>query len=107
MNLGSCPALGLLTFCGYLLLLLGAAMVWRNRNNFLLWVQDEISFFHRSFSRYTPAGPFYIPRSQSSRFKEVANYVLNSISRLPRTRINGGAILLLIGLFLFVLDFYI
>ena len=107
MNWGSGPALGLLTFCGYLLLLVGAAMVWRNRNNFLLWVQDEISFFHRSFSRYTPAGPFYIPRSQSSRFKEVANYVLNSISRLPRTRINGGAILLLIGLFLFVLDFYI
>ena len=103
---GAGPALGLLTFCGYLLFLLGAAMVWRNRSNFLLWVQDEISFFHRSFSRFTPAGPFYIPRSDTSRFKEVPHYVLNSILRLPRNHI-GGAFLLTVGLLLFLLDFYI
>jgi hypothetical protein len=104
---GAGPALGLLTFCGYLLFLFGAAAVWRNRNSFLLWVQDEISFFQRSFSRYTPVGPFYIPRSESSRFKEVPNYVWNSISRLPGTHINKGAVLLLVGLLLFLLDFYI
>jgi hypothetical protein len=103
---GAGPTLGLLTFCGYLLSLLGAVIVWRNRSNFLLWIQDEISFFHRSFSRYTPAGPFYIPRSYS-RFKSVPDYVLNSISRLSRTRINGGAALLLVGLLLFLLDFFI
>src|SRR5436305_13199221 len=107
MNWGSGPALGLLTFCGYLLLLLGAAMVWRNRNNFLLWVQDEISFFHRSFSRFTPSGPFYIPRSESLRFKEVPHSALSSISRLPRNRINRGALLLFAGLLLFLLDFSI
>jgi hypothetical protein len=73
----------------------------------LLWVQDEISFFHRSFSRFTPAGPFYIPRSESSRIKEVPHYVLHSLARLPRTRINGGAILVFVGLLLFLLDFYI
>jgi hypothetical protein len=103
---GTGPTLGLLTLFGYLLFVFGAAIVWRNRNNFLLWVQDEISFFQRSFSRYTPAGSFYIPRSES-RFKAVPNYVLNSISRLPRSSINGGAVLLLVGLLLFLLDFYI
>jgi len=106
MSWGAGPALGLLTFCGYLLFLFGAVIVWRNRNNFLLWIQDEISFFHRSFSRYIPAGPFYIPRSDS-RFKSVPHYVLNSISRLSRTRIYGGAAFLLVGLLLFLLDFFI
>ena len=104
---GAGPALGLLTFCGYLLFLFGAAMVWRNRSNFLLWMQDEISFFHRSFSRFTAAGAFYIPRSESARFKEVPHYVLNSILRIPRNRINGGALLLFFGLVLLLLDFYI
>src|SRR5437660_11877603 len=100
------PALGLLTFCGYLLCLFGAAIVWRNRNNFLVWVHDEISFFHRSFSRYTPAGPFYIPRSQS-RFKEVPNHVLNSLSPFLPTSIHRGAVLRLIGLLLFLVDLYV
>jgi len=103
---GAGPALGLLTICGYLLSLFGAVVVWRNRNNVLLWIQDEISFFHRSFSRYIPAGPFYTPRSDS-RFKSVPHYVRNSISRLSRTRIYGGAALLLVGLLLFLLDFFI
>ena len=94
---GAGPTLGLLTLCGYLLFLFGAVLVWR---------QDEISFFQRSFSRYTPAGPFYIPRSDS-RFKSVPHYLLNSLSRLSETRINGGAVLLLVGLLLFLLDFYI
>lgn len=107
MSWGAGPALGLLTFCGYLLFLFGAVTVWRNRNSFVVWVQDEISFFHRSFSRFTAAGPFYIPRSDSSRFKEVPNYVLNSMARFPRNRINGGALLLFVGLLLFLLDFYI
>jgi hypothetical protein len=103
---GAGPALGLLTLFGYLLFLFGAAIVWRNRSNFLLWVQDEISFFHRSFARYIPAGSFYVPRPES-RFRAVPNYVLHSLSRLPRTSIGGGAVLLLVGLLLFALDFYI
>src|SRR5204862_6073355 len=104
--LGRGPPLGLLTCCGYFLFLFGSFLVWLNRNNFLLWIQDEISFFQRSFSRYAPAGPFYIPRSDS-RFKPVPHYLLNSLSRLSETRINGGAVLLLVGLLLFLLDFYI
>ena len=107
MSWGAGPALGLLTFCGYLLSLFGVAVVWRNRNSFLVWVQDEISFFHRSFSRFTAEGPFYIPRSDSTRFKEVPHYVVNSLARLARNRINGGALLLFVGLLLFLLDFYV
>lgn len=103
---GTGPALGFLTFCGYLFFLLGSILVWRNRSNFLVWVQDEISFFHRSFSRYVPLGPFYIPRAQS-RFKAVPNYVVSSFLRLPRSSIHGGAVLLFVGLLLFLLDFYI
>ena len=103
---GAGPTLGLLTFCGYLFFLFGAVMLWRYRNNFLLWIQDEICFFPGSFSGYTPAGPFYIPRSDS-RLKSVPHYLLDSISRLSRTRINGGAALLLVGLLLFLLDFLI
>ena len=103
---GAGPSLGLLTFCGYLLFLFGMAIVWRNRDDFLVWIQDEISFFHRSFSRFTPVGPFYIPRREP-RFKEIPSYLLNSVSRLPRAHLNGGAILLFAGLLLFLLDFYI
>lgn len=103
---GTGPALGLLTFCGYLLFLIGAAILWRNKINFLLWVQDEISFFHRSFSRFTPVGPFYVPRSES-RFKAFPSFVRRSFSRLPRNHVNAGAVLVLIGLFLFLLDFYV
>lgn len=103
---GTGPALGLLSFCGYLLCLTGAGVLWRKRNSFLIWVQDEISIFQRSFSRFIPVGPFYIPRAES-RFKAVPDYVRNCFSRLPRGNINGGGILLLVGLLLFLLDFYI
>jgi hypothetical protein len=106
MSWGAGPTLGLLTVCGYLVFLFGAVTVWRQRNNFLLWIRDEISFFHRSFSRYTPAVPFYIPRSHS-RLKSVPHYVLDSISRLSQSRIHGGAALLLVGLLLFLLDFFV
>jgi hypothetical protein len=39
--------------------------------------------------------------------KEVPHYVLNSIARLSRNRVNGGPLLLFVGLLLFFLDFYI
>ncbi len=100
------PGLGLLTLCGYALFLLGAAIAWRNRNNFPVWVQDEISIFHSSFSRFIPAGSFYVPRTES-RVRAVPNYVLNSSLRLARNSIQGGGVLLLIGLLLFLLDFYV
>ena len=50
MNWGAGPALGLLAVSGYLLFLAGAALVWRKRGEFSVWVQDEISVFRRNFS---------------------------------------------------------
>jgi hypothetical protein len=106
MNWGAGPTLGLLAVSGYLLFMAGAALVWRSRGDFFVWFQDELSFFRRNFSRYTPAGPFYAIREES-RFKAIPVSFLRSITRFPRSRINSGAILLLIGLLLFVLDFFV
>jgi hypothetical protein len=106
MYWGAGPGLGLLTILGYLLLATGAALVWRNRDDFSVWVHDEISIFRRTFSRYTPVGPFYILREES-RIKAIPTSFIGSLSRLPRSRVNGGAALLMIGMILFLLDFFL
>src|SRR6266436_8208599 len=105
MNWGEGPTLGLLAVAGYLLFLTGAALVWRNRGEFSVWVQDEISFFRRNFSRYTPVGPFYAIREES-RFKAIPVTFVRSMACFPRRRINGPAILLFLGFLLFVLDLF-
>jgi len=106
MYWGAGPALGLLTCIGYLLLALGAVRVWRQRDDFSIWVHDEISIFRRTFSRYTPVGSFYMLREES-RFKAIPTSFVGSLSRLPRSRINGAALLVVLGLLLFLLDFYV
>jgi hypothetical protein len=106
MNWGAGPALGLLTVFGYLLFMAGAALMWRSRGDFSAWFHDELSFFRRNFSRYTPAGPFYAIREES-RLKAIRVSFLRSITHFPRSRINGPAILFLVGLLLFVLDFFV
>jgi hypothetical protein len=85
---------------------MGGALVWRNRGDFSIWFHDEISIFRRTFSRYTPVGPFYIIREES-RFKAIPTSFIGSLSRLPRSRVNGAAALLALGLLLFLLDFFI
>ena len=106
MNWGTGPALGLLTVSGYLLLMAGAVLMWHSRDDFFVWFQDELSFFRRNFSRYTPAGPFYAIREES-RFKAIPTSFVRSLSRLPRSRINAGPRLLFIGFLLFILDFFV
>jgi hypothetical protein len=106
MNWGAGSTLGLLSVSGYLLFMAGAALMWRSRGDFFVWFQDELSFFRRNFSRYTPAGPFYAIR-EKSRFKAIPVSFVHSITRFPRRRINGPAILLMLGLLLFALDFFI
>jgi hypothetical protein len=106
MNWGTGPALGLLTVSGYLLLMAGAVLMWHSRDDFFVWFQDELSFFRRNFSRYTPAGPFYAIREES-RFKAIPVSFVRSITHFPRRRINGPAILLFLGFLLFVLDFFV
>jgi len=106
MNWGAGPALGLLTVVGYLVFLAGATLVWRNRGEFSVWFHDELSFFRRNFSRYTPAGPFYALREES-RLKAIPVSFVGSITRFPRRRVNRPAILLFLGFLLFLLDFLV
>jgi hypothetical protein len=106
MYWGAGSALGLLSILGYLLLATGAALVWRNRDDFSVWFQDEISVLRRSFSRYTPVGPFYTLREES-RFKAIPTSFVRNLTRLPRSRFNGAAALLMIGMILFLLDFFL
>src|SRR5260370_33326440 len=101
MNWGTGPALGPLTFVGYFLFAIGAALVWRNRDNFSIWVHAEISLFRRNFSRYTTIGPFYSAREESP-FKAIPATFIRSLARPTRSPITAGAAVLLDRLPLFV-----
>jgi hypothetical protein len=103
---GSGPALGVLTCLGYGVFLLGAAHLWNCREEFTSWVENEFSVFRRNLSRYEPVGPFYLPRTES-RFRVIPAGFLHSISHLPRRRFSWGAFLLIFGLLMFTLDFFI
>src|SRR5258707_14699453 len=106
MNWGAGSGLGPLTVVGYLLFLAGVTLMWRSRGEFFVWFRDGLSLFRRNFSRYTPVGPFYAIREES-RFKAIPVTFVRSLSRLPRSRVNAGPILLFIGFLLFILDFFV
>jgi hypothetical protein len=106
MYWGTGSGLGLLTLLGYVAFTIGAALAWRNRDDFSVWVQDEFGAFRRSLSRYTVIGPFYGLREES-RLKAVPSQFVRSLRRFPRPYINPAFILLFLGAVLFVLDFFI
>jgi hypothetical protein len=106
MYWGTGSGLGLLTLIGYVAFAIGAALAWRNRDDFSVWVQDEFGAFRRSLSRYTVIGPFYSIREES-RLKAVPSQFLRSLSRFPRRQINPAFLLLFLGAALLVLDFFI
>ena len=106
MYWGAGSGFGLLTLLGYVAFAIGAALVWRNRDDFSIWVHDEFGAFRRSLSRYTVIGPFYGLREES-RLKTVPSQCFRSLRRFPRRRINPAFILLFVGAVLFVLDFFI
>jgi hypothetical protein len=98
--------MGLLTFVGYLFFVVGAALVWRGREEVSVWIQDEACTVRRSFSRYTAVGPFYGPRPDS-RLKAVPASFARSFCRIPRSPITGGLVLAFLGPLLVLLDFFI
>jgi len=106
MYWGSGPGLGLLTLLGYAAFTIGAALAWRNRDDFSVWVHDEFGAFRRSLSRYTVIGPFYGVREES-RLKAVPSQFVRSLSRFPRRKINPAFLLLFLGAILLFLDFFI
>jgi hypothetical protein len=84
----------------------GAVYVWRYRDDFSGWLEDETQTFRRNFSRHTVVGPFYSPREES-RLRIISSQVLHSPSRIPSHGIRPAAILFFIGGLLFLLDFFI
>ncbi len=105
MYWGAGPTLGILTLLGYVAFTLGAALVWRRRAEFFIWVHDEFGVFRRSLSRYTVIGPFYGIREES-RLKAMPSLFIGSLSRFPRRHIHPAFILLFLGAVLLVLDFF-
>jgi hypothetical protein len=103
---GQGSALGLLTLVGYLVFVLGTALVWRGRKEVSIWFQDETGAVRRSFSRYTVVGPFYGPREES-RLKAVPACFVGSLRRIPRNPITGGMILVFLGPVLVLLDLFL
>jgi hypothetical protein len=100
------PQLGLLTLLGYIVVLSGVALLWRNRGDVFVWMLDEVGSFRRNLSRYTAIGPFYGIRSES-RLKVVPAGFLRSITRFPRNRSQLAAALPVLGSALLILDFFI
>lgn len=107
---GQGAALGLLTLLGYAVVMIGAGLMWRSRDDVSVWIQEEVGTARRSFSRYAVVGPFYRVRHES-RIKEVPNFfsgfcmrVLRRMSHVPAT---GGVILIFLGSLLVLLDFFL
>ena len=104
---GTGPTLGLLTCLGYCFFCLGCLYFWRHRQEISLWMEDEFSAFRRNLSRFESFGPFYLPRSESRLRVIPAGFIL-SVSRFPhRRRFSLASFLLILGLLLFALDFFV
>jgi hypothetical protein len=102
---GAGPTLGLLTCLGYAVFLLGSMYLWRYREELSLWVEDEFSAFRRNLSRFESVGPFYLPRTES-RLRVIPAGFIHSVGRLPLRRCCLGGFLLVLGMLLFALDFF-
>jgi hypothetical protein len=103
---GGGPTLGLLSIFGYVVFAAGAVYLWRYREDFFVWVLDEVSGLRRNLSRHTVVGPFYGLREES-RVKTLPAGFLRSLNRMPRARFQRGTILIFLGALLLILDFFI
>lgn len=103
---GSGSALGLLAIIGYGLFAAGSALLWHHRPQVPIWMRDEMGALRRSLIRHAVTG---CPGGlrEETRFKLAPTGFLRRLDHLPRRRINRGAILLTLGLVLFVLDFLV
>jgi len=106
LSWGSGPALGLLASIGYVVFVIGAFSFWRHRSEFTFWIDDELNNLRRNFSRYVPAGSFYERRGES-RLRVIPAGFVHSVTQLPRRGFTLGVFLVFLGLFLFLLDFFV
>jgi hypothetical protein len=106
MYWGSGSALGFLSVIGYAFFAAGAILLWYNRVEVPIWMNDEMGAIRRSLIRHAVAGGFGGLREET-RFKIAPTGFLRRLGRMSRRRINRAAILSTIGLLLFLLDFFI
>ncbi len=102
---GAGPALGFLSILGYFVFVCGAVLLWKNRQDVPTWTHDEFCALRRNLVRHAVAssGPGL---REETRFKLVPAGFLRRLGRIPRRRINRGAILLCLGPLLLLLDFF-
>jgi|SRR5579859_3765450 len=103
---GSGSTLGFLAILGYLLFSAGSILLWHHRWAVPTWMNDEMGAIRRNLSRHAVFGSLGGLREEA-RLKLAPTGFLRRLGRLPRRRVNRGAILLTIGLFLFFLDFLV
>ncbi len=103
---GSGSALGFLAVLGYFLFAVGSVLLWYNRLEVPIWMNDEVGAIRRRFIRHAVYGSYFGLREEA-RLKLAPTGFLRNLGRLSRRRINRGAILLAVGLFLFFLDFLV
>jgi hypothetical protein len=103
---GAGSALGLLAILGYSVFVSGAVLLWANRLDVPVWVNDELGAMRRSVIRHAVSAKFHGLREELS-CKACPSCFVRSLARPSRRRINRGAILLAIGPLLLLLDLLI
>jgi len=100
---GAGSALGLLAVLGYVVFVSGAVVLWNNRPDVPIWVNDEFGAMRRSLIRHALSFRFHGLREEVACKAKPTGFI-RRLARQSRRRINRGTILLSIGLLLFVID---
>lgn len=103
---GAGSALGILAILGYCVFVCGAILLWFNRLNVPVWVNDEFGAVRRRFVRHAVAFRYHGLREEVACAAKPTSFI-RRLARHSRRRINRGTILLTVGLLLFVLDFLV
>jgi hypothetical protein len=103
---GTGSALGFLAVLGYAVFVCGAALLWLNRLDVPIWVNDEFGAVRRSVIRHAVSFNSHGLREEVSCKAKPTGFI-RRLARRSRRRINQGTILLSVGILLFFLDFFV
>lgn len=95
--------LGVLAILGYVVFVCGAVLLWNNRPDVPVWVNDEFGAIRRSLIRHAVSFRVHGLREELACKAEPTGF-MRRLARQSRRRINRGTILLSIGLLLFVIE---
>jgi hypothetical protein len=103
---GAGSALGVLAILGYCVFVCGAVLLWFNRIDVPVWVDDEFGAVRRSVVRHAVAFRYHGLREEASCAAKPSGFI-RRLARHSRRQINRATILLTVGLILFALDFLV